>query len=125
MATLKRLEKRMNDVEKWLANFEKGTGPAQTMDNMNWLIGQCRVVSGQLQECGKRSNELEMMFQQNNMALQKFLEDKDLVMDWQAHITKLQEEQDAVQEQQTEEVSVQEEAESGEEASEAPSEEKE
>ena len=25
------------EVECWLKNFEKGSGPAQTMENMNWL----------------------------------------------------------------------------------------
>ena len=52
-----------------------------------------------------------------------FIEEKDLVMDWQAHITKLQEEQNALQESKTEEVSVQEQAESSEETIEAPVEE--
>ena len=37
MANMKRLEKRLENVEKWLKEFEKGTGPAQTMDNMNFL----------------------------------------------------------------------------------------
>jgi succinate dehydrogenase/fumarate reductase-like Fe-S protein len=64
-----------------------------------------------------------MMHQQNGMALQTFIEEKDLVMDWQAHITKLQEEQNALQESKAEEVSVQEQAESSEETIEAPVEE--
>ena len=33
MATLKRIEKRMNEVEAWIKNFERGEGPKQTMDN--------------------------------------------------------------------------------------------
>ena len=33
MANLKRVEKRLENVEAWLKNFEKGTGPAQTMEN--------------------------------------------------------------------------------------------
>ena len=122
MATLKRLEKRMNAVEEWLKDFEKGAGPAQTMDNMNWLIAQCRNIGQQLADKTGHCNQLEMMHQQNGMALQSFIEEKDLVMDWQAHITKLQEEQNALQESEAEEVSVQEQAESGEETSEAPDE---
>ena len=34
MATLKRIEKRMNDVEAWVKDFEQGQGPAQTMENL-------------------------------------------------------------------------------------------
>ena len=44
MANMKRLEKRLENVEKWLKDFEKGTGPAQTMDNMNFLVGQTRMI---------------------------------------------------------------------------------
>ena len=123
MVTLKRLEKRMNVVEEWLKDFEKGAGPAQTMDNVNWLIAQCRTIGQQLADKAGHCQQLEMMHQQNGMALQTFIEEKDLVMDWQAHITKLQEEQNALQESKTEEVSVQEQAESSEETIEAPVEE--
>ena len=40
MANLKRVEKRLENVEAWVKEFEKGTGPVQTMDNLNWLVGQ-------------------------------------------------------------------------------------
>ena len=49
MANMKRLEKRLENVEKWLKEFEKGTGPAQTMDNMNFLVGQTRIIGEQMQ----------------------------------------------------------------------------
>ena len=44
MATLKRVDKRLNDVEKWIKEFEKNSGPAQTMDNMNFLVTQTRQL---------------------------------------------------------------------------------
>ena len=40
MANLKRLEKRLKSIEDWAKALEAGTGPAQTMENMNWLVGQ-------------------------------------------------------------------------------------
>ena len=40
MANVKRLEKRLKNVEEWAKQLEKNAGPAQTMDNMNWLVGQ-------------------------------------------------------------------------------------
>ena len=36
MATLKRVEKRLGELEKWAKALEQGSGPAQTMENMNW-----------------------------------------------------------------------------------------
>ena len=39
----------MNDVEAWVKDFNKGSGPAQTMDNLNWLVGQSRQLGERLQ----------------------------------------------------------------------------
>jgi hypothetical protein len=36
MATLKRIEKRMNDVEAWVKEFEKGTGPVINTTAYDW-----------------------------------------------------------------------------------------
>ena len=54
MANLKRVEKRLENVEAWVKEFEKGTGPVQTMDNLNWLVGQSRML-------GERCNQHESM----------------------------------------------------------------
>ena len=45
MATAKRMEKRLNIVEDWMKRFEQATGPTKTMDNMNWLVAQLRLLS--------------------------------------------------------------------------------
>ena len=41
---MKRIEKRLETVEAWVKEFEKGAGPAQTLDNLNWLVGQSRML---------------------------------------------------------------------------------
>tara|TARA_R110002020_G_scaffold48423_1_gene138035 strand:- start:251 stop:628 length:378 start_codon:yes stop_codon:yes gene_type:complete len=116
MVTLKRMEKRMNVVEEWVKDFEKGTGPAQTLDNLNWLVGQCRTMGAQMQQMSQQNQELMGQLQQNHQLLQEFLDEKELVMDWQIFVeAKQKEADDAVQEQETESMDVQEQAGDGEE----------
>ena len=115
MANLKRLEKRMNEVEAWVKDFNTGQGPAQTMDNLNWLVGQTRMLGDRLRETENQAMQMQEAIQQNGEIVNKFVEENDLVHDWQAYIAELQkeaqEEENAVQESSTEEVSVQEQAE--------------
>ena len=119
MATLKRLEKRMNEVEAWVKDFNAGQGPAQTMDNLNWLVGQTRMLGDRLQSMENQAMDMQNALQQNAEIVNKFVEDNDLVHDWQAYIAELQKEQDnAVQEQEAESLDVQEQAEDGEEVGE-------
>ena len=119
MATLKRLEKRMNEVEAWVKDFNAGQGPAQTMDNLNWLVGQTRMLGDRLQGMENQAMDMQNALQQNAEIVNKFVEENDLVHDWQAYIAELQKEQDnAVQEQEAESLDVQEQAEDGEEVGE-------
>jgi len=117
MVTLKRIEKRMNVVEEWLKDFEKGSGPAQTLDNLNWLVGQCRTMGAQMQQMGEQNQELMMQLQQNHQLLQEFLDEKEMIMDWQIFVESKQKEADenAVQESETKSMDVQEQTSDGEE----------
>lgn len=114
MATLKRLEKRMNDVESWVKEFEKGSGPTQTMDNLNWLVGQTKQLGERLQGTEQQAIAMQNALEQNAKIVEGFVEKHELVHDWQAYLAELQkesEDEDAVQESSTEEVSVQEQTE--------------
>jgi len=116
MATLKRLEKRMNEVEAWVKDFEKGAGPAQTMDNMNWLLAQVRGATERLREVENQAGQMQTALQQNSAIVDDFMEENEMVMQWQAHIAKIQKEnEDALQEQETESLDAQEQAGDGEE----------
>ena len=117
MANLKRVEKRLENVEAWLKNFEKGTGPAQTMENLNWLVGQSRMLGDRLQQAEGAVGELQGVLEQNNNILQTFLDENDMVKDWQMYVEKLQKEaeQNAVQESEAESMDAQEQAKDGEE----------
>ena len=122
MATLKREEKRLEVAEKWIMEFEKNTGPKAVLENMNWLVEQCRHMGQTIDEHRQQLNLAQQQFQGNEAVLGSFLEANDLVMDWQAHAAKMQEEQNAVQEQETEGVDAREQASNGEEMGEGDSE---
>ena len=114
MATLKRLEKRMNDVEGWVKDFNKGSGPAQTMDNLNWLVGQTKQLGERLSMTEQQALQMQNALEQNAKIVEGFVEQQELVVEWQSYLAELQkeaEEEDAVQESSTEEVSVQEQTE--------------
>ena len=115
MATLKRLEKRMNDVEAWVKDFDRSQGPAQTSENLNWLVGQTRQLGDRLKATEEQAIQMQNALQQNSEIVNNFIESNDLVKDWQAYLAELQKEQeDAVQEQETESLDVQEQAGDGE-----------
>ena len=119
---MKRLEKRLANMEQWAKELEKGSGPAQTMENMNWLVGQTRMLGDRLQQTEQAVGEMQGAIQQNNEILQNFLDKNDMIRDWQVFLEELQkeaeEENDAVQEQEAESLDAQEQAEDGEEVGE-------
>ena len=120
MATLKRLEKRMNDVEAWVKDFNKGSGPAQTMDNLNWLVGQSKQLGERLQATEQQAMAMQNALEQNAKIVEGFVEQQELVVEWQSYLAELQKEaeENAVQESETESLDVQEQAEDGEEVGE-------
>jgi glutamine synthetase adenylyltransferase len=117
MVTLKRLEKRMNEVEAWVKDFNNSQGPKQTMDNLNWLVGQTRQLGDRLQQTEEQAMGMQNALQQNSQIVQTFMEQNELVHDWQAYVEELQKEanENAVQESETESMDAQEQAEDGEE----------
>ena len=116
MVTLKRLEKRMNDVESWVKEFNNANGPKQTMDNLNWLVGQTRQLGDRLQQTEEQAMQMQNAIQQNATVVNDFVEKHDMVHDWQGYLAELQKEAEdnAVQEQETESLDVQEQAKDGE-----------
>ena len=117
MATLKRLEKRMNDVEAWVKDFNNSQGPKQTMDNLNWLVGQTRQLGDRLAATEQQAMQMQQAIEQNSQIVSDFVEKHELVHDWQAFLAELQKEaeENAVQEQETESLDAQEQAGDGEE----------
>ena len=106
----------MNDVEAWVKYFNNNQGPKQTMDNLNWLVGQTRQLGERLQATEEQAMQMQNAMQQNAQIVEKFVEDNELVREWQAYLAELQKEnEDALQEQETESLDAQEQAGDGEE----------
>ena len=106
----------MNDVEAWVKDFNNSQGPKQTMDNLNWLVGQTRQLGERLQATEEQAMQMQDAMQQNAQIVEKFVEDNELVREWQAYLAELQKEnEDALQEQETESLDAQEQAGDGEE----------
>ena len=114
MASNERLTKRVKKIEDWVKENEELGGPKGILDTVVVLINSARDAQNQANAVGMNMQKLQGL-------LNEFLVEQELGEEWNKF---LQEKEDAVQEQQTEEVSVQEQAEGGEEASEAPEEEK-
>tara|TARA_Y100000004_G_C8934512_1_gene421488 strand:- start:1498 stop:1887 length:390 start_codon:yes stop_codon:yes gene_type:complete len=115
MANMKRIEKRLEKVEDWMQQFEKGTGPKMVLDNMNWLIEQLRNIGGQMMQTNDALQNMQQQFQTNVDIVNQFIEEQELTLQWNAKLQQIREQQDAVQESSTEEVPLQEQAEGGEE----------
>ena len=118
MANTKRIEKRLQKVEDWAKAFENETGPRQTMENMNWLVGQTRLLGERLQGSEQGVQELQNALNSNSQVLNQFLEQHDMVRDWQMFLEGLQaaqqEDENAVQESGSKEMDAQDQTEDGE-----------
>ena len=111
MATAKQMDKRLAKLEDWLKAFEKSTGATTTMDNMNWLVGQLRALGGRMQEMEGQMQMMDGQLSQNHAAVDQFLNENELVMDWKIFLEKKQQEaEDAIQESETKKMDVQEQA---------------
>ena len=109
----------MNEVESWVKEFNNANGPKQTMDNLNWLVGQTRQLGDRLQQTEEQAMQMQTAIQQNSQIVSDFVEKHDMVHDWQGYLAELQKEaEDAVQESETESLDVQEQAEDGKEVGE-------
>ena len=115
MANMERLTKRVKEMEDWIKENETIGGPQGTLETFNFLIHEAKRANQMVQN-------VQQQFQQLRAFAFEFIQEHKLEKDWDKF---LEEKDNAVQEQQTEEIPVQEEAESGEEAVEAPVEEKE
>ena len=115
MANIERLTKRVKKAEEWIEENKDLGGPAGTLETFNFLINEARRAS-------QMASNGQQQFNQLRQFAFEFIKEHELEKEWD---TFLEEKDNAVQEQPTEEIPVQEEAESGEEAVEAPVEEKE
>ena len=82
----KALEKRERNQQSWVKDYENGTGPSQTMDNLNFLVGQTRMLAEQMQGLSNQNQELNTILQSNHAYLEEYLEKEDMVISWQSFL---------------------------------------
>jgi hypothetical protein len=94
------LEQKVAALENWVGQQEGENGPRGLLENYTFLINQLRGIGDRLRQVEQSHVQLEQALAQNNEALRSFLDEKDLVIDWQDHVAKLTsgEGEDAVEE---------------------------
>ena len=94
------LEQKVTALEQWVGTQEGENGPRGLLENYTFLINQLRGMGDRLRQVEQSHVQLEQALAQNNEALRTFLDEKDLVIDWQDHVAKLTsgDETDAVKE---------------------------
>ena len=96
----KKLERKVAELEDWIAQFEAGNGDKVVFTNMNFLIGQLKNLGDRLTGTEQSHRQLESVLQQNAQTVNDFIEDNELQESWQAYLKELQEDVDASEEGQ-------------------------
>jgi|TARA_R100001530_G_scaffold136366_2_gene116758 hypothetical protein len=82
-------EGRLTAIEQWITNQPEGNN-VELVNNYSFLIGQLKALGDRLGQVENSHRQLEGVLQQNNVALTGFLEEKDLVIDWQTYVNSLE-----------------------------------
>lgn len=82
-------EGRLTAIEQWITNQPDGNN-VELVNNYNFLIGQLKALGDRLGQVENSHRQLESVLSQNNTALTGFLEEKDLVIDWQSYVNSLE-----------------------------------
>ena len=99
----KKLERKVAELEDWVAQFEAGTDDKNVFDNMNFLINQLKNLGDRLTQVEQSHRQLEGALQQNAQTVNDFIEDKELQESWQKYLQELKEDADASEEGQEQE----------------------
>ena len=96
----KKLEGKVAVLEDWVAQFEAGTDDKNVLDNINFLIGQLKLLGDRLKATEDSHRQMEAAMQQNNKVVMDFIEDQDVQQPWEVYLKELQEDADASEEGQ-------------------------
>ncbi len=96
----KKLEGKVAVLEDWVAQFEAGNDDKNVLDNIQFLIGQLKLLSKRLGDTENSHRQLEAAMQQNNKVVMDFIEDQDIQQPWEVYLKELQEDADASEERQ-------------------------
>lgn len=94
----KKLERKVAELEDWIAQFEAGTDDKNVFDNLNFMITQCKNLGDRLAQIEQSHRQLESALQQNAKAVSDFISEQEMEEAWQEYLAGLQEDADAVEE---------------------------
>ena len=98
-----KLERKVAELEDWIAQFEAGNGDKLVFNNMNFLISQLKGIGDRLQAVETSHRKVEEVLQQNGQLVQDFISDNELEEQWQTYLKEVQEDANAAKEGQEEE----------------------
>ena len=99
----KKLERKVAELEDWIAQFEAGNGDKLVFNNMNFLISQLKGIGDRLQAVESSHRRVEEVLQQNGQLVQDFVSDNELEGQWQTYLKEVQEDANAAKEGQEKE----------------------
>ena len=94
----KKLERKVEELEEWIAQFEAGTEDKNVFDNLNFMITQCKNLGDRLAQVEQSHRQLESALQQNAQTVNDFISEQEIEEAWQEYLTGLQEDADATKE---------------------------
>ena len=82
----------IEELEAWAQQMSEDNDHKVVFANINFLLSQIRGMGQENSAITQQAQQMQGALQSNNDALKVFLEENDLVMDWQEHLEKLNKE---------------------------------
>ena len=86
-----KVEKKVKDIEAWIADFEESSNEKLVFSNINFLVNQLKNMCDRLQAVEQSHIQLEQALQQNAKTVQDFIGDNELEEKWNKYLEDLQE----------------------------------
>jgi hypothetical protein len=86
-----KVEKKVKDIEAWIADFEESSNEKLVFSNINFLVNQLKNLGDRLQAVEQSHIQLEQALQQNAKTVQDFIGDNELEEKWNKYLEDLQE----------------------------------
>ena len=86
-----KVEKKVKDIEAWIADFEESSNEKLVFGNINFLVNQLKNIGDRLQAVEQSHIQLEQALQANAETVKNFIGDNELEEKWTKYLEDLQE----------------------------------
>jgi len=73
-----KVEKKVKDIEAWIADFEESSNEKLVFGNINFLVNQLKNIGDRLQAVEQSHIQLEQALQANAETVKNFIGDNEL-----------------------------------------------